>query len=42
MSKWPAIADIAAHVQSGELRAVDLVRQSLAEIEKTKAKKSNR
>jgi len=36
MSQWPAIADIAARVQSGELKAVDLVKQSLAEIDKNK------
>ena len=36
MNAWPAIADIAAGVQKGELKAVDLVEQSLAEIEKNK------
>jgi len=36
MSKWPAIADIAARVQKGELKAVDLIKQSLAEIDKNK------
>ncbi len=36
MSKWPAITDIAARVQKGELRAVDLVKQSLAEINEYK------
>lgn len=36
MSTWPAIADIAAGVQKGELKAVDLVRQSLDEIKKNK------
>jgi aspartyl-tRNA(Asn)/glutamyl-tRNA(Gln) amidotransferase subunit A len=32
MSQWPAIADIAAKVQTGELKAVDLVRRSLKTI----------
>jgi aspartyl-tRNA(Asn)/glutamyl-tRNA(Gln) amidotransferase subunit A len=32
MSQWPAIADIAAKVQTGELKAVDLVEQSLKTI----------
>lgn len=36
MSKWPAIADIAARVQKGELRAVNLVKQSLAGINENK------
>jgi aspartyl-tRNA(Asn)/glutamyl-tRNA(Gln) amidotransferase subunit A len=36
MNAWPAIADIAAGVQKGELKAIDLVEQSLAEIEKNK------
>ncbi|MEK7095843.1 MAG: Asp-tRNA(Asn)/Glu-tRNA(Gln) amidotransferase subunit GatA [Patescibacteria group bacterium] len=36
MSAWPRIADIAARVQKAELKAVDLVRQSLTEIEKNK------
>lgn len=36
MSTWPAIADIAAAVQRGQLKAVDLVRQSLDEIRKNK------
>jgi aspartyl-tRNA(Asn)/glutamyl-tRNA(Gln) amidotransferase subunit A len=33
MSVWPSIADIAAKVQAGELKAVDLVEQSLKIIE---------
>jgi len=33
MDDWPAIADIAARVQKGELKAVDLVNKSLAAIE---------
>src|SRR3989338_9939373 len=36
MSKWPAIADIAAHVQAGKLKAVDLVKQSLGSINENK------
>ncbi|MEK7561606.1 MAG: Asp-tRNA(Asn)/Glu-tRNA(Gln) amidotransferase subunit GatA [Patescibacteria group bacterium] len=36
MNAWPPIADIAARVQKAELKAVDLVRQSLTEIEKNK------
>src|SRR5665213_3232158 len=36
MSQWPAIADIAARVQTGELKAVDLVKQSLKIIEDNK------
>jgi len=32
MSGWPAIADIATKVQSGELKAVDLVEQALKTI----------
>ncbi len=36
MSRWPRIVDIAARVQKGELKAVDLVKQSLAEIDKNK------
>jgi aspartyl-tRNA(Asn)/glutamyl-tRNA(Gln) amidotransferase subunit A len=32
-SQWPAIADIAAKVQAGELKAVDLVEQALKTIE---------
>ena len=32
MSQWPAITDIAAKVQSGELKAVDLVEQALQTI----------
>ena len=33
MAAWEPIADIAAKVQSGELKAVDLVEKALAEIE---------
>lgn len=36
MNRWLVIADIAARVQKGELKAVDLVKQSLAEIDKSK------
>lgn len=36
MSQWLPIADIAAKVQAGELKAVDLVEQSLATIEAAK------
>ncbi len=36
MSQWPAIADIASKVQSGELKAVDLVNQALKTIEDNK------
>ncbi len=36
MASWPRIADIAVGVQKGELKAVDLVKQSLAQIEKNK------
>ncbi|MDO8591522.1 MAG: Asp-tRNA(Asn)/Glu-tRNA(Gln) amidotransferase subunit GatA [bacterium] len=36
MSVWPAIADIAERVQKGELKAVDLVKQSLERIKKNK------
>ena len=36
MSGWPAIADIATRVQKGELKAVDLVKKSLAVIEEKK------
>lgn len=36
MSKWPAIEDVAARVQKGELKAVDMVKQSLNEIRKNK------
>jgi aspartyl-tRNA(Asn)/glutamyl-tRNA(Gln) amidotransferase subunit A len=32
MSQWPAIADIAAKVQAGELKAADLIEQSLKTI----------
>lgn len=37
MGKWPAIADIAAGVQKGQLKAVDLVEQSLTAINKNKS-----
>jgi aspartyl-tRNA(Asn)/glutamyl-tRNA(Gln) amidotransferase subunit A len=33
MSDWPAIAEIAQKVRSGELKAVDLVKKSLSKIE---------
>jgi aspartyl-tRNA(Asn)/glutamyl-tRNA(Gln) amidotransferase subunit A len=36
MDGWPAIAEIAGKVRGGELKAVDLVKQSLAKIEETK------
>jgi len=36
MDDWPAIADIATRVQKGELKAVDLVKKSLAAIEEKK------
>jgi aspartyl-tRNA(Asn)/glutamyl-tRNA(Gln) amidotransferase subunit A len=36
MSDWPAVADIAEKVRSGELKAVDLVSKSLQAIEQTK------
>jgi len=36
MDDWPAIADIALRVQKGELKAVDLVKKSLAAIEDSK------
>jgi aspartyl-tRNA(Asn)/glutamyl-tRNA(Gln) amidotransferase subunit A len=36
MNDWPAISEIAAKVQSGELKAVDLVNNSLAQIEAKK------
>jgi len=36
MGKWPAIAGIAARVQKGELKAVDLVKQSLGSINENK------
>jgi len=36
MDDWPAIADIALRVQKGELKAVDLVKKSLAAIEANK------
>jgi len=36
MGKWPAIAGIAARVQKGELKAVDLVKQSLVSIDENK------
>jgi aspartyl-tRNA(Asn)/glutamyl-tRNA(Gln) amidotransferase subunit A len=36
MTDWPAIADIAEKVRSGELKAVDLVSKSLQAIEQTK------
>lgn len=36
MKAWPKIADIAEKVQKGELKAVDLVRQSLKAIENNK------
>src|SRR5581483_7999403 len=36
MSDWPAIAEIAAKVQSGGLKAVDLVNKSLEAIETNK------
>ena len=32
MPAWPSIADIVAKVQNGELKAVDLVAQSLTSI----------
>ncbi len=35
MNDWPAIADIAARVQEGKLKAVDLVKQSLDAIEES-------
>jgi aspartyl-tRNA(Asn)/glutamyl-tRNA(Gln) amidotransferase subunit A len=34
--QWPAIAEIVKEVQAGKLKAVDLVKQSLAEIEAKK------
>ncbi len=36
MNDWPTIADIAERVQKGELKAVDLVKKSLALIEENK------
>jgi aspartyl-tRNA(Asn)/glutamyl-tRNA(Gln) amidotransferase subunit A len=36
MSVWPKISDIAIRVQKGELKAVDLVSQSLKAIEDKK------
>jgi aspartyl-tRNA(Asn)/glutamyl-tRNA(Gln) amidotransferase subunit A len=36
MSQWPAIADIAAKVQAGELKATDLVEQALKTIDEKK------
>ena len=36
MGKWPAIAGIAASIQAGELKAVDLVKQSLVSINESK------
>src|SRR3989344_3837414 len=36
MGKWPAIAGIAASIQAGELKAVDLVKQSLVSINENK------
>lgn len=36
MSVWPALADIARRVQKGELKAVDLVEQSLKAIDANK------
>ena len=36
MDDWPAIADIATRVQNGELKALDLVKKSLAAIEEKK------
>jgi aspartyl-tRNA(Asn)/glutamyl-tRNA(Gln) amidotransferase subunit A len=36
MSSWPSITDIASKVQSGELKAVDMVKQSLDMISRTK------
>src|SRR5689334_17596563 len=36
MSGWPDIAEIAEKVRAGELKAVDLVKKSLAKIEETK------
>lgn len=36
MSMWPAIAEIARQVQSGQLKAVDLVHRSLQTIEEKK------
>jgi len=36
MDDWPAIADIATRVQNGELKALDLVKKSLAAIEDKK------
>lgn len=36
MDAWPAVSDIAARVKSGQLKAVDLVRQSLKAIEDNK------
>ncbi|MDB5185873.1 MAG: glutamyl-tRNA(Gln) and/or aspartyl-tRNA(Asn) amidotransferase, subunit [Candidatus Saccharibacteria bacterium] len=36
MSQWPLITDIAVKVQSGELKAVDLVEQALATIDAKK------
>jgi aspartyl-tRNA(Asn)/glutamyl-tRNA(Gln) amidotransferase subunit A len=36
MSDWPAIAELAGKVKSGELKSVDLVKKSLAKIEETK------
>jgi aspartyl-tRNA(Asn)/glutamyl-tRNA(Gln) amidotransferase subunit A len=36
MGDWPAIAELAGKVKSGELKSVDLVKKSLAKIEETK------
>jgi aspartyl-tRNA(Asn)/glutamyl-tRNA(Gln) amidotransferase subunit A len=36
MSEWSAISEIAEKIRSGELKAVDLVKKSLAKIEETK------
>ncbi len=36
MPAWPKIADIAAGVQKGQLKAIDLVKQSLAAVEENK------
>jgi aspartyl-tRNA(Asn)/glutamyl-tRNA(Gln) amidotransferase subunit A len=36
MSEWPAIAELAEKVRSGELKSTDLVKKSLAKIEEVK------
>jgi aspartyl-tRNA(Asn)/glutamyl-tRNA(Gln) amidotransferase subunit A len=36
MDGWPAVAEIAERVKSGELKSVELVKKSLARIEETK------